>query len=229
MTTEPIIPPHGGYKTLLCYRKSAVIFLGTCAYCKRFLHHSDRTFDQMVQAARSCKQNIIEGCQASGTKKKSEIFFTNVSRASLEELLEDYKDQLLSNDLEPWDVKSERGIKLRDYCYARNDWPCYRKLFSIGTAEELCNLMICLLHQTGELIDKLLEYRLKEFLKHGDVLERIKIARHEILSQGWSEAIYNYLSAAESPDDLEKRTREIIRKAHSTQAGIAKRHDWSRD
>src|SRR4051812_16522697 len=88
------IPPHGGYRKLLSYQKAEVIYDLTFRFCQRFLTRGDRTIDQMVQAARSGKQNIAEGSQAAGTSKEMEIKLTNVARASLEELLVDYQDFL---------------------------------------------------------------------------------------------------------------------------------------
>jgi hypothetical protein len=89
-----IIPPRGDYRTLLSYQKAEVVYELTFRFCKRFLKSGDRTVDQMVQAARSGKQNIVEGSKAAATSKESEIKLTNVARASLEELLEDYLDFL---------------------------------------------------------------------------------------------------------------------------------------
>ena len=85
------IPPHGGYESLLSFQKARIVFDGTVRFCERFLNKRDRTYDQMIQAARSGKQNIAEGSQASGTSKETEIKLTNVARASFEELLEDYR------------------------------------------------------------------------------------------------------------------------------------------
>ena len=101
------IPAHGGYRDLLSYRKPLIVYDSTRTFCKRFFHQYDRTIDQMVQAARSGKQNIIEGSMASGTSKEMEIRLTNVARASLEELLEDYYDYLPERELQkangcPW-------------------------------------------------------------------------------------------------------------------------------
>jgi len=92
--THSFIPKHGAYEELLSCRKSVIVYDGTVCFCDRFMHRRDRTVDQMIQAARSGKQNILEGCMASATSKKSEIKLTNVARASLEELLEDYRDYL---------------------------------------------------------------------------------------------------------------------------------------
>ena len=88
------IPPHGGYENLLSFQKARIVYDGTVRFCERLLQKRDRTYDQMIQAARSGKQNILEGSQASGTSKETEIKLTNVARASLEELLEDYRDFL---------------------------------------------------------------------------------------------------------------------------------------
>jgi four helix bundle protein len=91
---QNFIPPHGGYEDLLSFRKARIVYDGTVRFCERFLEKRDRTRDQMVQAARSGEQNILEGSQASGTSKETEIKLMNVARASLDELLEDYRDFL---------------------------------------------------------------------------------------------------------------------------------------
>ena len=88
------IPKHGNYENLLSYKKSKIIFDATHIFCRKYFNKFDRTIDQMIQASRSGKQNIIEGCMASATSKETEIKLVNVARASLEELLEDYKDYL---------------------------------------------------------------------------------------------------------------------------------------
>src|SRR5580704_12404767 len=96
------IPVHGGYRKLLSYQKAQIVYDGTVRFCERLLQKRDRTYDQMIQAARSGKQNIIEGSQASGTSKEAEIKLTNVARASLEELLEDYRDFLRVRGIKEW-------------------------------------------------------------------------------------------------------------------------------
>lgn len=90
--TDGFIPDHGGYRNLISYQKAEIIYDGTVYFCNRFFHKYDRTIDQMVQGARSGKQNIVEGSMASATSKETEIKLTNVARASLEELLIDYQD-----------------------------------------------------------------------------------------------------------------------------------------
>ncbi|HEX9776717.1 MAG TPA: four helix bundle protein, partial [Geopsychrobacteraceae bacterium] len=108
-----LLPPRGDYQTLLSYQKSEVVYQLTYRFCQRFLRRGDRTIDQMVQAARSGKQNIIEGSKAAPTSKEMEIKLTNVARASLEELLEDYRDFLKVRDLVIWDKNSTEARYVR--------------------------------------------------------------------------------------------------------------------
>ena len=97
------IPPHGRYEDLLSFRKARIVYDATVQFTQRFLEKRDRTVDQMIQAARSGKQNILEGCMASGTSKETEIKLVNVARASLEELLKDYRDFLRTHGQPQWE------------------------------------------------------------------------------------------------------------------------------
>jgi restriction system protein len=110
MTTEKelphAIPPHGGYKDLKSFQTAEIVFDATMAFCKRFVSLRTRTYDQMVQAARSGKQNIVEGSMVSGTSKKSELKLMGVARGSLEELLQDYQDYLRNEKLALWKKKT---------------------------------------------------------------------------------------------------------------------------
>src|SRR5260221_10174117 len=111
---EPgFIPPHGNYRELLSYQKAEVVYDLTFRFCQRFMTRGDRTIDQMVQAARSGKQNIAEGSKAAGTSKEVEIKLTNVARASLEELLIDYHDFLRVRDLMLWEKDSKQARFVR--------------------------------------------------------------------------------------------------------------------
>lgn len=114
MSQKGFIPSHGGYQNLLSYQKSEIIFDATVNFTKRFLRRGDRTVDQMVQAARSGKQNIAEGSVASGTSKEMEIKLTSVARASLEELLIDYRDYLRVNKLLEWPRQHPYALRLRE-------------------------------------------------------------------------------------------------------------------
>jgi four helix bundle protein len=111
--SEGFLPPHGGYRNLLSYQKALLVYDATVYFCARFFDKRDRTYDQMVQAARSGKQNIVEGSQASGTSKEMEIKLTNVARARLEELLEDYRDFLRTRKLEEGGVNHPYTQRLR--------------------------------------------------------------------------------------------------------------------
>src|SRR5438067_13243317 len=107
--SQGFITPHCGYKDLLAFRKARIIYDGTVLFCRRFLDKRDRTVDQIVQAARSGKQNIVEGSKVSGTSKEAEIKLINVARASLEELLEDYRDFLRVRKAQLWPKDSRGG------------------------------------------------------------------------------------------------------------------------
>lgn len=111
------IPAHGGYENLLSFQKARAIYDATVWFCGRYLRRGDRTNDQMIQAARSGKQNILEGSLASATSKKTEIKLTNVARASLEELLEDYRDFLRVRGLRLW----SKTVENRSLCASLDD------------------------------------------------------------------------------------------------------------
>ena len=111
---RPIIPPRGDYQTLLSYQKAEVVYDITFRFAHKFLSKGDRTVDQMIQSARSCKQNILEGSKAATTSKETEIKLTNVGRASLEELLADFRDYLRVRDLQIWDKDSKEALFVRD-------------------------------------------------------------------------------------------------------------------
>src|SRR5205809_6279809 len=113
MDTPGFIPPHGNYQEMLSYQKAEVVYDLTFRFCQRFLTKGDRTVDQMIQAARSGKQNIAEGSKAAATSKETEIKLTNVARASLEELLIDYRDFLRVRDLPLWDKDSKEAQFVR--------------------------------------------------------------------------------------------------------------------
>ena|ERR1700683_156997 len=176
---EPgFIPPHGGYQGLLSYRKAEVVYDLTYRFCQRFLDRGDRTVDQMVQAARSGKQNIVEGSKASGTSKEMEIKLTNVARASLEELLVDYQDFLRVRDQAIWekDSKEARYVrKLGDQPHAT--YETYRELCDTRPAEVVANMALCLIHQTNYLLDQQIRRLEQDFIKEGGLRERMTRAR----------------------------------------------------
>ena len=207
---EQIILPHGGCRKLAAYRKSETIFLGTQMFCERFLpKFGDRTVDQMVQAARSGKQNIIEGSAAAATSKESEIKLTGVAKASLDELLADYEDYLRTHNLNPWPIGGERQRRLRNFCASRNDWEQYCGIFETRTAEELCNLQICLIRQTQRLIAGMLVRQENDFKHLGGIRERMSAARNASRGNDWYRALYSYLLTAESAEARRARADEV--------------------
>jgi len=175
---ERFIPPHGGYKDLLSYQKALIIFDGTQLFCRRFIERGDRTRDQMVQAARSGKQNILEGSKASATSKEGEIKLTNVARSSLEELLEDYTDFLRNEKLPLWDKSSREALFVRRLGAKKDvSYETYRTYFETRPPEVVANILICLIHQTNYLLDQLLRQLELAFVKEGGLRERMTRAR----------------------------------------------------
>jgi four helix bundle suffix protein len=178
------IPPHGGYQDLLSFQKARIVYDATVRFCARFMNPRDRTHDQMIQAARSGKQNILEGSQASGTSKETEIKLTNVARASLEELLEDYRDFLRTGGLRLWDKNSREARYVRRLG-ARPDssYESYRTYIETRPPEVVANILICLIHQTNYLLDQQLRRMEQDFLKEGGLRERMTRAR--VASRVW--------------------------------------------
>lgn len=182
-SSRPLLPPRGDYRTLLSYQKTVVIYEITFRFCRRFLSRGDRTVDQMIQAARSGKQNIIEGSKAATTSKETEIKLTNVARASLEELLEDYRDYLKVRDLPAWDKDSREARYVRNLGKSSQlSFELFRDFARTRPAEVLANIAICLIHQANFLLDRQLKGLEKCFLKDGGLRERMTHAR--LLARG---------------------------------------------
>ena len=175
---EGFIPPHGGYQKLLSYRKAEIVYDATVWFCDRFVDRRSRTHDQMVQAARSGKQNIIEGSVASGTSKEMEIKLVNVARASQEELLADYRDFLRTHGAVLWDKNSREAQFVRKLGIG-TDWSyeTYRTYIETRSPEVVANIIICLIHQANYLLDRQLKQLEATFLKEGGLRERMTRAR----------------------------------------------------
>jgi four helix bundle suffix protein len=176
--TGGFIPPHGGYANLLSYRKSEIVYDATVYFCGRFLDKRDRTRDQMIQAARSGKQNIIEGSQASGTSKETEVKLTNVARASLEELLADYRDFLRIRGLKEWNRDHPYTKRLRELNRLPDAaYETFRKGIEHADPEICANVIIGLIKVTNYLLDKQLRRLEADFLEQGGLRERMTRAR----------------------------------------------------
>ncbi len=179
-TPPPLIPPHGGYRDLKSYQMAEIVYDATAAFCDRFIDRRSRTHDQMVQAARSGKQNIAEGSMASGTSKKTELKLVGIARASLEELLVDYQDFLRQKNLPLWSKDHARTIDVRQLARSNNrSYKTYRTFLEASPPEIAANTVICLIHQTNYLLDQQLRTLEKAFLEEGGFTERLYKARSQ--------------------------------------------------
>jgi len=176
-----LIQPHGGFRELQSYQMAEIVYDAAVVFCNRFINHRSRTHDQMVQAARSGKQNIAEGCMASGTSKKFELKLIGVARASLEELLLDFEDYLRQKGLVLWEKEHQKAKKVRGLCYRKNrSYKTYKSYIENSGPEIAANTMICLVHQTNYLLDQQLRVLEKDFLKEGGFTERLYRTRKQM-------------------------------------------------
>lgn len=181
---QSFLPKGGNYQDLLSYRKSEIIYDITFRFCEKHLKRGDRTIDQMVQAARSGKQNIAEGSKASITSTEMELKLTNVARASLEELLIDYQDYLRVRDHPLWDKNSAEALYVRKLGKQSDEtFEIYRPFIDTRPAETLANIAICLIHQANYLLDQQIRRLEKDFLQKGGLRERMTKARLDFRDQ----------------------------------------------
>ena len=181
MNNEKLIRSHGGYRQLKSFQQAELVYDGTVKFCDRFIDKRSRTHDQMVQAARSGRQNIAEGSQASGTSKKSELKLVGVARASLEELLLDFEDFLRQRGLALWSKNHPMAQEVRRLAYEKNrTYMTYRSYVEESSAEVAANTMICLIHQTNYLLDQQLRQLEEAFLKEGGFTERLYRFRKKV-------------------------------------------------
>jgi len=173
-----LIAPHGGYRQLKSFQHAELVYDSTVKFCDRFIDRRSRTHDQMVQAARSGRQNIAEGSQASGTSRKFELKLVGVARASLEELLLDYEDFLRHHGLPLWGKDHPTAQVVRRLAYKENrSYATYRSFIETSPPEIAANTIICLIHQTNYLLDQQLRQLEKAFLEEGGFTERLYQAR----------------------------------------------------
>jgi len=223
-----IVLPHGGYRNLIVYKKSDLIYEGTVLFCRRFLpQYGDRTVDQMTQAARSCKQNIAEGSAASGTSKETEIKLTNVARATLDELIEDYLDWLKSHEAETWQAGDKRQIAARDFAKKNLEWSAWKPILDSRPPETVANLMLTLCHQAKYLLDQMIARQEEDFKKFGGVRERMHAARTAARGEAWDKTIYSRLDAATTDRELADRAAEIKRTVDQAVWSLRKRKGWA--
>ena len=197
------IPPHGHYQELLSYKKSAIVYSATVKFCERFISIKDRTYDQMVQAARSGKQNIIEGSKASGTSKETEIRLTNVARASLEELLEDYKDYIKNRKEVIWDKDSREALYVRKLAYSKDESyeNTYEQFIETRSGVVCANIILCLIHQCNYLLDQQIRRLEEDFIKNGGLRERMYQARKNYRDNPTPQETQDYKENNERQED----------------------------
>jgi four helix bundle suffix protein len=178
MADDGFIPPHGGYQKLLSYQKAQIVFDATVYFCKRFLDKRDRTYDQMIQAARSGKQNIVEGSQVSGTSKELELKLTGVARASLEELLTDYRDFLRARKVAEWTPDHPHALRLRQLNRTPGaNYETFRKGIEHSDPAICANVIIGLIKLTNFLLDRQIQALERVFLENGGLREAMTRAR----------------------------------------------------
>lgn len=179
--TTGFIPAHGGYRNLLTFQKSEIVYDGTVYFTKRFFRKYDRTVDQMVQAARSGKQNIAEASVASATSKETEIKLTNVARASLEELQIDYEDFLRTQKLPLWEKENPLVARLRELNRnaPKTTYETFQKAIEHESPEICANTMITLIKITTYLLSRQIQQLEQAFLSEGGLRERMMNARNK--------------------------------------------------
>ncbi len=163
------------YRELKSYQQATTIYDFTVKFCDRYIDRKSRTVDQMVQAARSGKQNIVEGASEK-TSKQGALKLTGVARASFQELLEDYEDFLRQRELRLWDGQSAEAQAVRALVYETS--PSYKTYMSyIDNPEVAANAMICLINQTDFLLDRQIKFMEKDFAETGGYMENLKRKR----------------------------------------------------
>lgn len=176
--SKQFIPPHGGYKDLLSFQKAEIVYDATVRFCADLLDRRDRTVDQMVQAARSGKQNIVEASMASGTSKETEIKLTNVARASFEELLTDYRDFLRTRGATEWPKNHPYVKRLQELNRTPDaNYDTFRKAVEHPDPAIRANAIIGLIKVTNYLLDQQLKRLEKDFVEQGGLRERMTRAR----------------------------------------------------
>lgn len=184
---EKRIRPSGGYRKLRSFQAATVIYDATVSFCERFVDKRSRTGDQMVQAARSGRQNIAEGSRASATSSQTELRLVNVARASLDELLLDYEDYLRQHRGQQWAKDSPEALAVREVGRRRahqadpteptDDYALYGRWLEAADPAVVANAVICLIHQANYLLDQQVRGLERQFVEGGGYSEQLATAR----------------------------------------------------
>lgn len=168
---------HSSYSSLLCYKKAVVIYDLTYHFCTRFIDKRDRTYDQMIQAARSGKQNIVEGYTDASTSYEVALKLYNIARGSLKELLEDYHDYLRTRNLRLWELGSKENRAMRQLGKRELDSAYYLNLAESRSDETIANMLIVLLYQEDVVLKNFIESEGSRFATEGGFREKLSRIR----------------------------------------------------
>ena len=175
---SPILKRQTVWENLWFYQKAKALYGITFHFAHRFLSRGDRTIDQMIQAARSGKQNIVEGSADGMTSTEMELKLLNVARASLKELREDYEDYLMARGLSQWDFHHPRYDRLLKFCRTRNRAEDYGEALLVTLSDEkIANLAITLCHIVDRMMVSYLGALQRRFTEEGGIRERMTAAR----------------------------------------------------
>lgn len=173
----PILRKQTNWEDLYFYQKANVLYQLTFSFTNRFLKRGDRTIDQMVQAARSGKQNIVEGCADGVTSTEMELKLLNVARGSIKELKEDYEDYVASRHLERWTASHVRYNGMLAFCRRHNTIDAYKDYFEKWSDEEMANIALTLCHMVDRMMTTYQKQLEETFVKEGGIRERMTAAR----------------------------------------------------
>ena len=176
-SSDHLLPAHGGYRKMRRFHVAELVYDATLIFCDRFIDKRSRTHDQMVQAARSGQQNVVERSVASGTSKKGELKLTNIARASLEELMRDYQDFLRQRGLPLWPKDSPEALAVRRRYESDSSDESVLSDVKTATREIAANAMLCLINQASYLLHSQLKRLEQDFLKDGGFTERLYATR----------------------------------------------------
>ena len=175
---ESVMRKQTNWRNLWFYQKTVVLYQMTYFFTRRFLPaYGDRTVDQMVQAARSGKQNIVEGTADGVTSMELELKLLNVARSSIQELMEDYEDYLLAHYLNKWTQGHPRYNDMLNFCRTHNHIHDYEKFFERWSDEVMANVGITLCHMVDKMMMAYQQKKEKEFVTEGGIRERMTAAR----------------------------------------------------
>ena len=175
--TPQVLRKQPNWEGLYFYQKANVLYQLTFVFTKRFLKIGDRTIDQMVQAARSGKQNIVEGSADGVTSMEMELKLLNVARSSIKELKEDYEDYIVSRHLTRWAVGNPRYDGMLKFCRKHNRIEDYQDYFEKWTDEEMANIALTLCHMVDRMMTTYQKQQEETFVKEGGIKERMTAAR----------------------------------------------------